>query len=173
MRAGDDAREAGPPAPPPAPAVPVARLKSWWSHDQLCPTWVKLLGPHQVIGLSGRIRANTDRHRRAGASVQRLRRPPAPCPTDRGAADSKPETVSCLQPARNNLRSRRSHFVGARRPPETRARYQRGNPNNEVGHVGCHHQADLPPLVQELSGRRAQTAQTDQPLGLIAKPKRG
>jgi hypothetical protein len=42
------------------------------------------------------------------------------------------------------------------------------------GHVGCHHQPDLPPLVQELlSGRRPQTARTDQLLGLIAKPKRG
>jgi hypothetical protein len=41
------------------------------------------------------------------------------------------------------------------------------------GHVGSHHQLDLPPLVPELSGRRPQTARTDQPLGLIAKPKRG
>jgi hypothetical protein len=102
------------------------------------------------------------------------RRPPAPCPADRGAADSKPAKRFLACNRRETICGRDEAILSAR---EDRLKPEPGineaTRTTRFGHVGCHHQPDLPPLVQELSGRRAQTAQTDQPLGLIAKPKRG
>jgi hypothetical protein len=53
---------------------------------------------------------------------------------------------------------RRNHFAGVRKQPETQTGYQHCWSTMEFDYVGRHHQLDLPPGLQKLSGRGAKAA---------------
>jgi hypothetical protein len=69
-----------------------------------------------------------------------------------------PESYSRPEPGRPN----ETIFPSRRSRPETKMRFNRCRSDNGVGHVGHHHQPDLPPVLQKLSSRYPKA-----PLGLM------
>jgi len=71
-----------------------------------------------------------------------------------------PSPRRCFMPltATKQFPAQRNHFPEPRKQPETQVCYGAACHSGGFDHVGHHHQPDLPSILPELSGRRAEAA---------------